>query len=125
MSDDGRQTATNAVLVIVGALAGLLLVVLSIVSLGLAGQLSYFIMATFDNSVWTDETKFVDGNATAGVKTKFYEAAEVQVDKDLERIQLALNAASIAVGLIGVLIIVVVFFLPKTGVLAMIRNISK
>ena len=124
MSEDARKVGMNAVLLLVGALSGIGLLVLGVLTLALTGQLTFFVMASFDSSVWTDETKFVDGNATAGVKTKFYIAAEEQIDKDIERVSTGLNIAGLVVTLAGLAIIVTVFFLPKFGLIALFRGAS-
>ena len=110
----------KSILLLAALITGIGLIVISIIGLSVVGQVAYFILAVIDSSLWTDQYKYIGGNESAG-ETDQYKAAKLQMADDLSNVTLALAAAAIVIGLIGLVIVILVFFM-KGGILDMIRG---
>lgn len=109
----------KSILLLAALITGIGLIVISIIGLSVVGQVAYFILAVIDDSLWTDQYKFING--VNGTETTQYIAAKAQLDNDLSNITLALATAAIVIGLIGLVIVILVFFM-KGGILDMIKG---
>lgn len=104
-------------------IAGIGLIVISIIGLSVVGQVAYFVLAVIDGSLWTDQYKYVNSINDSEGNTTQYAAAQAQLADDLSNIELALGASAIVIGLVGLVIVILVFFM-KGGVLDMIRGVG-
>lgn len=111
----------KSIMLLAALITGIGLIVISIIGLSVVGQVAYFILAVIDDSLWTPQYKYVDGVGTNITETAQYTAAKAQLDDDLTNITLALQTAAIVIGLIGLVIVILVFFM-KGGILDMIKG---
>jgi len=113
--------------VLVGLIAGIGLMLISFIGFALTGQVAYYIFAVTDDSVWTNDLKYIDTtltgtNLTADANQKeIYALAVTQRDTDLANLSTILSVVNIVIGLIGLVVVITVFFM-NGGVLDMIRG---
>jgi len=125
------------ILALGGLILGLGMILVAFIGFSITGQVAYYIQAVTEDSIWTDELKYinisyqpdypVDNTTNPDVVENYkpvYAKAVVQRDVDLDNTGTILQGANIVVGLIGLVIVILVFFM-NGGILDMIRGVGE
>ena len=122
----------QGMVVLGGLLLGLVFLITGFITFGLAGQIAFFVHATIDDSLWTDDLKYfnrtlaganVYGVDDANLKDIYEAANDAQTD-NLEDLSSILSKGGLIAGLIGLVLVVTVFFMPG-GIMDMVRRTNK
>jgi len=119
--------------VLLGFIGALLLFLTSLVSFGITTDVAFYIYAVEDDTLWTDELKYVNASAsTANVYhvddaniLDIYEAALDARTDNISYLTLMVSAANLVVTLISLVIVVGLFFRKGDGILAQIQGMNK
>lgn len=118
--------------ILLGFIGALIVFLTSLVAFGITADVAFYIYAVEDDSLWTDELKYVNvsGDTTntygvddANIKDIYEAAADARTD-NIENLQFNLNAANLVVTLISLVIVIGLFFRKGDGVLAQLRGMS-
>lgn len=126
--------------ILVGFIAALTIFLTSLVAFGITGDVAFYIIAIEDDSLWTDELKYVStapadiANASASSNTyevddtnvkDVYEAAQDTRVDTIANVRLGVTAANLIVTLVSLVVVVVLFFRKPDGILAMLTGMNK
>lgn len=127
---DSKLGGLGVLLSFIGAL---LLFLTSLVSFGITTDVAFYIYAVEDDTLWTDELKYVNvtGSTTnvygvddANIKDTYEAALDARTD-NISYLTLMVTAASLVVTLISLVIVVGLFFRKGDGILAQLQGMSK
>lgn len=118
--------------VLLGFIGALIVFLTSLVSFGITADVAFYIYAVEDDSLWTDELKYVnvsgDTSNTYGVDDAnikdIYEAALDARTDNISYLTTMITAANLVVTLISLVIVVGLFFRKGDGILAQLRGMS-
>lgn len=118
--------------VLLGFIGALIVFLTSLVSFGITADVAFYIYAVEDDSLWTDELKYVnvsgDTSNTYGVDDAnikdIYEAALDARTDNIGYLTTMITAANLVVTLISLVIVVGLFFRKGDGILAQLRGMS-
>ena len=122
----------SGVKVLVGFIAVLIVFLTSLVSFGITADVAFYIHAVTDDTLWTEDLKYIDINGTltneygvddANLKDTYEAAADARTD-NLGFLTLVIAATNLVVTLISLVIVIGLFF-RKDGILDMIKGTSK
>ena len=118
--------------VLLGFIGALIVFLTSLVAFGITADVAYYIYAVEDDSLWTEELKYVNvsGSTTntygvddANIKDIYEAAADARTDS-IANLATNLSAANLVVTLISLVIVIGLFFRKGDGVLAQLRGMS-
>jgi predicted PurR-regulated permease PerM len=119
--------------VLLGFIGALIVFLTSLVSFGITADVAFYIYAVEDDSLWTDELKYVNASAdtsnTYGVDDAnikdIYEAALDARTDNIGYLTTMITAANLVVTLISLVIVVGLFFRKGDGILSQLRGMSQ
>lgn len=127
---DSKFAGLGILLAFIGALVVFLT---SLVSFGITADVAFYIYAVEDDTLWTDELKYVNvsGSTTntygvddANIKDTYEAALDARTD-NISYLTLMITAANLVVTLVSLVIVVGLFFRKGDGVLAQLQGMSK
>lgn len=118
--------------ILLGFIGALIVFLTSLVSFGITADVAFYIYSVEDDSLWTNELKYV--NASADISNKYgiddvnikdiYEAALDARTDNISYLTTMITAANLVVTLISLVIVVGLFFRKNDGILAQLRGMS-
>lgn len=118
--------------VLLSFIGALLVFLTSLVAFGITTDVAFYIYAVEDDTLWTDDLKYVNASADttntygvddANIKDTYEAALDARTD-NISYLTLMVTAANLIVTLISLVIVVGLFFRKGDGVLAQIRGMS-
>lgn len=118
--------------VLLGFIGALIVFLTSLVAFGITADVAFYIYAVEDDTLWTDELKYINvtagGTNTYGVddanlKDIYEQAADARTD-NIGNLNTNLTAANLVVTLISLVIVIGLFFRKGDGILAQLRGMS-
>ena len=118
--------------VLLGFIGALIVFLTSLVSFGITADVAFYIYAVEDDSLWTDELKYVNvsgdlsntyGVDDANIKDIYEAALDARTD-NIGYLTTMITAANLVVTLISLVIVVGLFFWKGDGILAQLRGMS-
>ena len=126
---DSKMGGLGVLLTFIGAL---IVFLTSLVSFGITADVAFYIYAVEDDSLWTDELKYVNASASttnvygvddANIKDIYEAALDARTD-NIGYLTTMITAANLVVTLISLVIVVGLFFRKGDGILSQLRGMS-
>ena len=126
---DSKMGGLGVLLTFIGAL---IVFLTSLVSFGITADVAFYIYAVEEDSLWTDELKYVNASASttnvydvddANIKDIYEAALDARTD-NIGYLTTMITAANLVVTLISLVIVVGLFFRKGDGILSQLRGMS-
>jgi len=127
---DSKMGGLGILLSFIGAL---LVFLTSLVAFGITTDVAFYIYAVEDDTLWTDELKYVQANLSqsntygvddANIKDTYEAALDARTD-NIGYLTLMVTAANLVVTLISLVIVVGLFFRKGDGILSQLQGMSQ